>query len=220
MLTIHSPVDLDGSFTCLPCRDSRLPIVTRPQHLSPSPSIKSELFVHLFWPKSNPCHSYKLLGGGGAHTKSSYFTHSSALSFLSFPAIQHFNPSDLQPSSSFSTDHGPCAKSRSAITYKMAFPQVLSRLHIRFARQPKPLRAITYENTGGRRYACRICTSFNLRHLVFSGSRTFDIPTFKLIGHRTNGHTAPFVSEWLARACASLNRSFAEFLRRDRSCAA
>jgi hypothetical protein len=206
-----------GSFTCTSGRNSRFPIVTRPQHLSPSPSIKSELSVHLFWPKSNPCHSYKLLGGRGGRSRAPISLNLQHLIFPTLPSRARtaqrvhicFNLPDLDfsPHLPLATRHSSLSpKPLLAITYEDC--------------SHKPLPAITYENRGDRGFAYGIRTSFNLRHLVFSSSRTFDIPTLQPICHRTNGHTTPFVSEWLARPCASLNRSFTEFLRSDRTCAA
>jgi hypothetical protein len=109
--------------------------------------------------KSLPCHSYEYMGGrgseipylvdiadsalggvGGVSTKSSHFIQSSSLSFFAPSTLEHFNPSAIQPKR---------PNSRHAFTYNIPFPQVLTRHHIRFSPQPKPLCAFTCENRGG-----------------------------------------------------------------------
>jgi hypothetical protein len=194
------PARRGGSFTRPACRDSRLPVVTPPRHLSPSPSINSELFHHPFESKSNPCHSYELLGGGGGHPRVHISLIPQHLTFL-------HRPQCARSCSSLVTRHSSLSpKPLPAITYNDC--------------SAKPLRAITYENSGGRGGAHKSRILLNPQHLVFSALALLSLLTVRLLAHRTNGHTAPFVSEWLARPCASLNCNFAELLRRLRSCAA
>jgi hypothetical protein len=207
MLSVVPPF-LGGSLTCSPPLASPPAAVSAHRHLSPSASIDSELFVPTFRPKSNPCHSYKLLGGGGVHPR----VHISLnLRHLIFPSFPFRARTAQRVHISLNLQHLVFTYSRRsnslpAITYNDC--------------SAKPLCAFTYENRGGGGYARRIRTSLNLRHLVFSASTHLRRLSVQQSAHRTNGHTAPFVSEWLARACASLNRSFIEFFRRDRSCAA
>jgi hypothetical protein len=89
-------------------------------------------------PKSNPCHSCEFMGGGGYIPRVHISLNIKHLAFSGsrLPAVAGRSPLSSKPLPAF--------------TYKISFPQVLTRHHLRFSPQSKSLCAFTYENTGAR----------------------------------------------------------------------